>query len=357
MKQPVQTFSDWLEESLPQYERLANVGVSLLTSMLKKKGIEYLSIEGRPKSFASATEKAKRKGYSKPKEQMTDLAGIRVVTFLEEQVRQVVSVIEELFEVDRANSMNRAESLGHDRMGYRSTHFVCVLGERRNALPEYEALGDLKFEIQLRTVLQHAWAELAHDRSFKFKTILPVNLQRKLNLYSGLLEVVDGGFDQIAIEIDKYQSSIQSAPAEELSQAEIDSISIEKFLSATEQKYNFHIRRMTADGLSTAVEELRLFGISNIGQLEILLDPAFIRSHKEFVKNETDIGFLRSLMMFSNIEKYLGVWSSKRWSAIGQDDVEFLASKYGMKRVLKLLKDCEIEIESQEDEDEDFSED
>lgn len=351
MKQPVQIFSDWLEESLPQYERLANVGVSLLTSMLKKKGIEFLSIEGRPKSSASAVEKAKRKGYAKPKEQMTDLAGIRVVTFLEEQVRQVTSVIEGLFEVDPANSMNRAEFLGHDRMGYRSTHFVCVLGERRNALPEYEALGGLKFEIQLRTVLQHAWAELAHDRSFKFKTVLPIHLQRKLNLYSGLLEVVDGGFDQIASEIDRYQRSIEAAPAEELSQAEIDSISIEKFLSATEKKHYFSIRRITGDGLSAAIEELRSFGISNIGQLESLVESTFVRRHKEFVKSETDIGFLRSLMMFSDIDKYLAIWALKGgWSAIGQDDVDFLASKYGMRRVAKLFKDCNIQI-SNEDED------
>lgn len=349
MEQPAQAFSDWLQEALPQYERLAETVVSLLVSILKKKKIEYLSIDGRPKTLVSAVEKAKRKGYAKPKDQMTDLAGIRVVTFLEEQVRQVTTVIEELFEVDRQNSMDRTESLGHDRMGYRSTHFVCVLGKRRDALPEYEALGNLKFEIQLRTVLQHAWAELAHDRSFKFKTVLPVHLQRKLNLYSGLLEVVDGGFDQIATEIDDYQNAIDAAPAEELSQAEIDSISIERFFAAINKKFDLGIRHMPGDGLALAIEELRLFGISKIGGLERLLEPEFIERHKRFIASETDVGFLRSIMMYADIDKYMSGWSLNRWSMIDNDEVALLASKYGKKRIAQLLKSNDITIEDEEE--------
>src|SRR5262249_14104459 len=152
----------------------------------------------RVKSIESAIEKIARKEYTNPVKQITDLSGIRVITYLEEQVSAVSAVVKELFEVDAKNSLDRTEILGEDRVGYRSTHFVCKLGKKRLQLPEYQALGDLKFEIQIRTVLQHAWAELAHDRSFKFGAALPAIIQRKLNLYSGLLEIADSAFDEIS---------------------------------------------------------------------------------------------------------------------------------------------------------------
>lgn len=43
-----------------------------------------------------------------------------------------------------------------DQTGYRSVHFVCDIGSARAALPEFNGLSGLKFEIQIRTVLQHA---------------------------------------------------------------------------------------------------------------------------------------------------------------------------------------------------------
>ena len=175
----------FLIEVLPKHERLTNAVRSLIENMLKERNIEYLSVTGRVKGLNSAMEKIQRKDYSNAEEQLTDLSGIRIITYLEQQVIQISSVIRDLFEIDEANSLDRSEVLGHDRIGYRSTHFVCLLGKNRHELPEYESLGPLKFEIQVRTVLQHAWAELAHDRSFKFGTALPGKIQRKLNLYSG----------------------------------------------------------------------------------------------------------------------------------------------------------------------------
>lgn len=235
-------FDTWFAINRPAYERLTLAVVALLQGILKNNNIEFLSVDGRTKTLLSATEKSRRKNYSKPETQMTDLSGIRIVTFLEEQVDQISKVIETLFAIDSENSLDRSKSLGPDRMGYRSAHFVCSLGKKRTGLPEYEGLEALKFEIQLRTVLQHAWAELAHDRSFKFKTVLPVALQRKLNLYSGMLEIVDNGFDEIAKEIDTYAASIAAKPIDQLSDEELTSISVNKYLSGAEARYGLVLR-------------------------------------------------------------------------------------------------------------------
>lgn len=157
----------WVEDALSQHKRLTPAIVGLLESILSRNSIEYLSITGRTKGSASTEEKIRRKKYTQPDVQLTDLSGIRVITFLETQVKAISDLIRATFDVDEKNSLDRASHLGEDRIGYRSTHFVCTLGENRRGLLEYEALSELKFEIQVRTVLQHAWAELAHDRSFK----------------------------------------------------------------------------------------------------------------------------------------------------------------------------------------------
>src|SRR5262249_23720633 len=153
--------------------------------------IAFLNVTSRVKDLQSTLEKIGRKAYTNPKIQLTDLSGIRVVTYLEGDVAQVSKIVRSLFEIDEGNSLDRAAILGSDRIGYRSTHFVCTLGKARATLPENESIGELKFEVQVRTVLQHAWAELAHDRSFKFGAVLPQKIARKLNLHSGLLEIVD----------------------------------------------------------------------------------------------------------------------------------------------------------------------
>ena len=200
----------WIEGALAQHRQLTPAVVNLLENVLTRSSIEYLSITGRTKEISSTEEKIRRKKYTQPQIQLTDLSGIRVITFLETQVKAISDLIRATFEVDDKNSRDRASHLGDDRMGYRSTHFVCTLGQSRKGLREYEALSELIFEVQVRTVLQHAWAELAHDRSFKFGPGLPTTIQRKLNLYSGMLEIVDGAFDEIARDVEAYKSEVAS---------------------------------------------------------------------------------------------------------------------------------------------------
>jgi putative GTP pyrophosphokinase len=341
---PIKDHQKWLKDALPKHARLTDAVILLLEGMIKKKGIEYLSVTGRTKDTKSAIEKIKRKKYRQPEIQIIDLSGIRVVTFLEDQVQQIVGVIRELFEVDEVNSKDRSESLGHDRLGYRSTHFVCVLGKGRDALPEHESLGHLKFEIQVRTVLQHAWAELAHDRSFKFKTGLPVKLERKLNLYSGMLEIVDSGFDEIAKEIDRYNATVSSASTKELSKIEIDSISINRFFSDIEEKYGIEIIRFGQGVLADVINELRLFGISNIGELEKLAPTNLIEIEKKSVY-VTDAGLLRHLMMYNDIDKYFWIWKKEWWSAMEKDTFEMLSAKFGVKKVKSIIESRDISIE------------
>jgi hypothetical protein len=152
------------------------------------------------------------------------------------------------------------------------------LGPIREKLLEYQQLTALKFEIQVRTVLQHAWAELAHDRSFKFSPGLPPAIQRRLNLYAGMLEIVDGGFDSISKEIDDYVRAINSKSIGEISSSEIDRVSIEKFLELLVADNGLNVEKVDIE--LSVIEELKSFGVSKIDDLRSMVSKEYISCFK-----------------------------------------------------------------------------
>lgn len=329
----------WLEIRVPLHERLSVAASSLIENIIRKNEIEYLGVSARTKTVEGALEKIQRKEYEFPQEQLTDLSGIRVVTYLEEQATQISLLIKELFEVDEINSHDRSADLGPDRIGYRSTHFVCTLGTTRGTLPEYEGLGNLKFEIQIRTVLQHAWAELAHDRSFKFGAALPNKIQRKLNLYSGLLEIVDGAFDEIAKEIDQYKSSIKHQSIRQISRAGLDSISIARFVEELAKDLGIEIRDNTDLDI---VEELKAYGLKTIGDIEALVSTEFRDAFDKRMSGITSYGVLRYLMMYNDLDAYFKL--GRNFHVIGSESVKFLETKYKPEQIDRWLKRLEIDI-------------
>lgn len=341
----------WLQQIIPLHERLTDVVVTLLQNILSHRSIDYLSVAGRTKSVDSAFAKIERKKYKEPRLKLTDISGIRVVTFLESQVHDVTLAIKETFSVDAENSMDRTQVLGSDRIGYRSTHFVCTLGEKRKSLIEYRELTALKFEVQVRTVLQHAWAELAHDRSFKFNPGLPQHIQRKLNLYSGMLEVIDAGFDSIAKEIDVYVKEVDVKNLNQIGKVDIDRVSLERFMGILVDRYDLKsIDKMEIP--TSVIDELKRFGVSKIDDLRAIVTTEFIEAYKDgrSKMNNTYVGFLRDIMMFSDIEKYFS--GPVDWGVAFRREMDFLFKKWGLEKVRRLLRSRDIELDDDDEGDE-----
>jgi len=223
-------YEAWVDETLPKQARLTDAVISIIENLLKTNEIEYLTVSGRTKTKESVLEKISRKSYKDPAKQLTDLSGVRVVAYFESDINKISDLITNAFSVDVANSLNQDEKLSVDQIGYRSVHFVCDIGQTRAALPEFISLSNLKFEIQLRTVLQHAWAELAHDRNYKFSGKLPPEIERNLFLYAGMLEIADKGFSEISQKIDSYIKKVHSDTAQGKLDYDLDSITLPQFI-------------------------------------------------------------------------------------------------------------------------------
>lgn len=296
---------NWLDEILPKHELLARSVSSIVENLLKSNGVDYLAVTARVKDSESVIKKIKRKGYKDPVVQLTDLTGVRIIVFFESQVTRVSELINEAFNVDQGNSSNKDSSLLVNQMGYRSSHFVCDLGHKRKGLPEYEGLDGLKFEFQVRTVLQHAWAELAHDRNYKFSGKLPPAAERKLFLYAGMLELADRGFDELSSEIDSYIRDVQREMVAGDLDMEINSINLSEFVDGWCRENNFELSHLDLkDGLGDLVEELRLFGVYTLSDLHEIIPGEFAAKAHELDTSTTIYGLVRDWMLITDWRRY-----------------------------------------------------
>lgn len=144
---------------MPVYTKLGEKVNTLLMEVLELSNINIHASSYRLKTKSSFERKAKLKGYKNPSADITDILGVRVIAYVEDDVVKICSLIREIFDVDELRSVNKNDELGEDRVGYRSYHFICNLKADRLKLPEYKKFDGLYFEIQVRTILQHSWAE------------------------------------------------------------------------------------------------------------------------------------------------------------------------------------------------------
>jgi hypothetical protein len=85
-----------------------------------------------------------------------------------------------------------------------------TLPENRTELPEYSQYKNLVAEIQVRTILQHAWAEMEHDIRYKSAKESPPLVNQKFTSLAGLIEIADREFQMIQDEITELDQAVES---------------------------------------------------------------------------------------------------------------------------------------------------
>jgi ppGpp synthetase/RelA/SpoT-type nucleotidyltranferase len=180
--------------------------VALVTGIIDEAGINYLTVTGRTKSVPSFTAKARgilaADPGADPLVAVTDQVGVRVITYVQRDIDAVAELLAEQFTVLDDRDLGE-ETAAAGRFGYASRH---LLVSRATGDAGVSAAGDpTAYEpltcasIQLRTVLQHAWAEFEHDIRYK-GTVPPEqvpDLDRRFTLAAGLIELADREFGAI----------------------------------------------------------------------------------------------------------------------------------------------------------------
>jgi len=193
--------------------------VQLVTGILDEAGINYLTISGRTKSVASFAEKATRSRdgvrlYTDPLREIGDQLGVRVITYVRDDVAAVADLLADQAVVVDDRDLGR-ETASEGRFGYASRHLQITLDSAREGQPAFAHLVGRNVQVQIRTVLQHAWAEFEHDIRYK-GTVPPEHIHdfdRRFTLAAGLLELADQEFATIRDRLRGPVQDDQHVPA------------------------------------------------------------------------------------------------------------------------------------------------
>jgi hypothetical protein len=110
---------------------------------------------------------------------------------LAEEIDKLGKKVEETFVIDWENSCDKRALIKEDAFGYLSLHYICSLPFGKQWPNE---ICGKKFEIQIRTVLQHAWSVIQHDIGYKSDFGVPRDINRQFARLAGLLELADDEF-------------------------------------------------------------------------------------------------------------------------------------------------------------------
>lgn len=172
--------------------------------------VPHAIVQWRVKTVSSFADKVLRKRYKYefPLEEMTDLGGVRVVVHTRSEVEKLCEFVKKHFDIDKRNSFDAANRLDPSTFGYRSVHYVIqgIKPELRDWKLKHEDIEGLKAELQIRTIAEHCWADIGHDRVFKSGFDVPDQWKRQFSLTSALLEDVDEAFSRAIQGLKVYQT-------------------------------------------------------------------------------------------------------------------------------------------------------
>lgn len=302
-----------------------------ITNELHNKDCKYIKIEGRIKELDSLIKKVKQKSYTDLAKQFTDFAALRIIAKNETDVDKICTYIEEAFKIDKANSIDKRKLLDDNKVGYLSVHYIVSFPTRalKNSV-ENQPYKGLKAEIQVRTALQHAWADITHDSIYKEGIQVPKAIKRKINLISGLLELADQEFVNLEKEINKLNDEIKNN--EGIGACGIDNFTLNILMQSLFEGYYFL-------DVVQSIREIKEFGIFTISEFNNLINNDLIDYFNKEKAFRTYDGIVRNILIISDAEKYfecknsckeVSEFSRKMYENFGLNMVE-LKEKFGLK--------------------------
>ena len=247
------------------YDEFGKVIENILRRGIEQSGIKYHSINSRPKDPKRLRRKLERAmpPYTNPLEQVTDLAGVRIITYFPRDVDEIAKLVVKSFSIDEANSVDKRKASAPDRFGYASLQYIIQLDPIRKQQMEYKQLADLKCEVQLRTILQHAWAEIEHDLEYKSEIDVPAEIRRRFAALSALLEIADREFEAIRIKEEEIRKQVARSLSEDRLKIPIDMVSFNEYLK-DKMLDKYSLAEIAPSEMSDLLADLRAMGISDL---------------------------------------------------------------------------------------------
>lgn len=253
---------------------------NILSEMMKKDKVMLMELTHRLKTPESLSQKIIKKDKYRMLTDITDVVGFRLVAYFADDVDKIAALVANRFQMDWRNSVDKSAALSPTAFGYSSLHYVCSLPEEGEYSDYPAEFRGIRFEIQIRTSLQHVWAEIEHDLGYKSEFGVPRNIRREFSRIAGLLEIADERFNAIRSSVDNYTIEIRNKIKNGLAtDILVDQVSLKEYMYNNVRMQDL-ITQIARES-HTCVEHvdpfpylkhLEFFGISTLGDLSDLVE-------------------------------------------------------------------------------------
>lgn len=226
-------------------------------------------MEGRVKPWGSIIEKIKRKSLQLQHIQdLDDFVGVRIILLFRPDVVRVDELLRNTFSV--LSTEDTSGRLTESQFGYQSRHYILKLPEQWLSIPSFTGLGNLKAEIQVRTLAQHIWAAASHKLQYKHEATVPRPLKRSIHRVSALLETIDIEFERLLAERAHYvEAEIAKLDPSESLNVDLAKSVFSKLLPSK--------NRDDDENYADLLRDLFHFGITTTGELQNLLTKHMVK--------------------------------------------------------------------------------
>ncbi len=191
------SFIEQYNLELNEHKKAAEALESLLKEILADPSLEIHLICSRCKDPRSLRMKLFEKNYANPARQLTDMVAARVITYYSHDVDRVAAKLSSALTVDPRNSGDKRKLLTLKEFGYKSVHLQLQTKASWASDPKYAALRGRWCEVQIRSILEHAWAEIEHEVVYKSEIRYPDEIKRKFARLAGAVEILEEEFLQL----------------------------------------------------------------------------------------------------------------------------------------------------------------
>lgn len=286
---------DEYKSKIELYELLDKIVIEKLKDYVKELGIIVNSVESRIKTEKSLKGKLELKGSKYQSiNDITDILGARIVTFYCDDVDKFAAKLENDFVIDWENSVDKRKMHNIDQFGYMSLHYICSVPKDMYENKDYPELNEIRFEIQLRSILQHTWASIHHDTGYKNDVEVPKEYLRALNRLAGLLELADDSFSQIRASLSDYRRRVKQVVKNgSFNEVELNGDSFDAYIE--NGGIDFLNKRIAAINNM----EIEVVPLKNYLRVFKMFNFKTLKDLDDFVKNYSDMAYEFSVRQFS----------------------------------------------------------